>query len=157
MLTCQDWLAEVLIVAVTLANGVFLAIMGATEEPVLVYGLFFVYHCLFELMVPVASAMVVRRLGSTKYDLLFTANAALSLVLQSLLQFLVGKQALDLSIGAEFVAFGAWLLLAGLLLAAGQLCFAGLLMRRSCCTADERRRCCLPDARQPAGHASLQV
>lgn len=135
--------------AVTLANGVFLAIMGATEEPVLVYGLFFVYHCLFELMVPLASALVARRLGSTKYALLFTTNAALSLVLQSLLQFVVGKQVLDLSIGAEFVAFGAWLLLAGLLLGLGQLWAAGLLFRRRCSRPDERSAV--------VAHPSLQV
>lgn len=102
-------IAPVLLGLCPLVNGALLVLLSLVTHQWVAYGLFVVYHCLFEFMGPIANVQIARNMPNFRYGLIFSINSLANILVQTLIQLVVGKHVLHLKIRKQFFFFGCCL------------------------------------------------
>jgi hypothetical protein len=75
------------------------------------YGIFIVYHCMFEVLLVIAMSQIAKNMKVSRFAAIFSVNACLQNLAQVLIQFIVGKRVLKLGALSQYRAFGLVMLL----------------------------------------------
>tara|TARA_R110002050_G_scaffold30212_2_gene77274 strand:- start:3947 stop:4480 length:534 start_codon:yes stop_codon:yes gene_type:complete len=102
---------EVVLIVLSAASAFLLFTMALTSSIIVLYIAYITYHCTFEFMLTVIYAAIAKRLPINpkkrrSFAMTFSLNVFFALSLQCIIQFIVGKQVLDLSAPAEYIFFG---------------------------------------------------
>lgn len=88
----------------------FLILMGLIPNLYLGYGMFILYHATYEMAYPTITAQIGKLLKNEiqmeRFSLLFSVNGFFANLIQVLLQFIIGKHALQLLVSEYFLLFG---------------------------------------------------
>lgn len=113
----MEFLTPFFFIAMPLANGAMLVGMAFNVNSMTNYSLFVLYHCSFEFMAPIVAVQVAKKMSSARFGLIFSINATAAVLFQTVIQFTVSPNALDLDIRQQFIFFGGCLTLLGIIYA----------------------------------------
>lgn len=102
-------IAPVLLGLFPLVNGTLLVLLSFVTQQWVAYVLFVLYHCLFEFMGPIVNVQIAQNMPNIRYGLIFSINSLANILVQTVIQLLVGKKLLQLDIRRQFFFFGCCL------------------------------------------------
>eukprot|EP01112_Ceratiomyxa_fruticulosa_P001979 TRINITY_DN1211_c0_g3_i1.p1 TRINITY_DN1211_c0_g3~~TRINITY_DN1211_c0_g3_i1.p1 ORF type:complete len:458 (-),score=37.04 TRINITY_DN1211_c0_g3_i1:35-1408(-) len=103
---------SVLFVVVSWVLGGSLVAFGLSPTIWFATIFFILYSCQFEFMVPIVSVQVAANMKA-RVGLVFSVNTMLVMITQIIVQFIIGKQALNLTIRNQFICMGGILIVLG--------------------------------------------
>jgi hypothetical protein len=121
--------------------GLCLFVLSIRHVPIiLAHSLFIIYHSLFEFLLVIAMASIAKSMKHSRFASLFSLNSILQNSFQMFIQFLIGRQIMNLNALQQFRAFGYSLLaytIFSILLLTGRWIYLLSIRRRSKYDIDE--------------------
>jgi len=108
-----ETLQQILLIIFPLFGGAFLIGMSQTSLIFVDYALLVLYHCFFEFMAAITGAQIAKSMPSVRFGLVFSLNTIATMLFQTIIQFIIGKQVLNLSIHQQFLFHGCCLISLG--------------------------------------------